>query len=263
MMYYHYCLPTAVNSIIVVTVFLFGFSFFSYSATATAFTALPSSSSSASSVIIIGHRQMNNGGVNNNNHDNRNKIVDPFIQQRRMSSSFSSRSFNRKSDLLRIISRGGSRGGESEPETTTGATNPSEAASAAVAPIPAVSSLSPIPFFGETIVAVLTTLGRCYSRQLEVHPILTKSYTAGFIFGISDFCAQLIEGSSSSNQDDGLSSSGSNSIDWTRTISSTLVGLLYFGPAAHYWYEWIFQLLPSTTLLSTLHKAVWGQGTDI
>ena len=48
-------------------------------------------------------------------------------------------------------------------------------------------------------------------------------------------------------------------MDWTRLISTTLVGLLYFGPAAHYWYEWIFRLLPGTGLASTLYKAFWGQ----
>eukprot|EP00536_Pseudo-nitzschia_multiseries_P009695 jgi/Psemu1/201371/e_gw1.278.56.1 len=98
----------------------------------------------------------------------------------------------------------------------------------------------------------LTSLGAFYSKQLELQPILTKSYTAGLIFGLSDFFAQKIERSDDVN-------GSSRSMNWTRVIASVLVGLLYFGPAAHYWYEWIFRLLPATTLISTLHKAFWGQ----
>ena len=113
------------------------------------------------------------------------------------------------------------------------------------------SALSPT-IVGKAMIAV-TFIGKIYSQQLELRPILTKSYTAALIFGLSDFFAQKIERSNDVN------GSGSK-MDWTRTIASTLVGLLYFGPAAHYWYEWIFRLLPGTTLLSTLYKAFWGQG---
>jgi len=42
-------------------------------------------------------------------------------------------------------------------------------------------------------------------------------------------------------------------------LTAFLVGLLFFGPAAHLWYEMIFRLLPSTSLLSTLQKALLGQ----
>jgi len=102
------------------------------------------------------------------------------------------------------------------------------------------------------VMATLTSAGACYSRQLEMRPIMTKSYTAGLIFGLSDYFAQKIERSNDAN-------GASSQMDWVRTLASTLVGLLYFGPAAHYWYEWIFKLLPATTLVSTLYKAFWGQ----
>jgi hypothetical protein len=92
-------------------------------------------------------------------------------------------------------------------------------------------------------------IGKTYSQQLESRPIMTKSVTAGLIFGLSDLLAQSIEGSKDDN----------SKLDWTRMVASTLVGLLYFGPAAHYWYEWIFRLIPGTTLVSTLYKAFWGQ----
>mmetsp|Transcript_47396 Transcript_47396/g.54739 ORF Transcript_47396/g.54739 Transcript_47396/m.54739 type:complete len:292 (-) Transcript_47396:158-1033(-) len=102
------------------------------------------------------------------------------------------------------------------------------------------------------LVHIFASFGSCYSQQLELRPILTKSYTAGIIFGLSDYFAQKIEGSNVVN---GLSSK----MDWTRLFVSFLVGLCYFGPAAHYWYEWIFRLLPSTSLASTLYKAFFGQ----
>eukprot|EP00538_Stauroneis_constricta_P001029 CAMPEP_0119552428 /NCGR_PEP_ID=MMETSP1352-20130426/5436_1 /TAXON_ID=265584 /ORGANISM="Stauroneis constricta, Strain CCMP1120" /LENGTH=294 /DNA_ID=CAMNT_0007598669 /DNA_START=31 /DNA_END=915 /DNA_ORIENTATION=- len=101
---------------------------------------------------------------------------------------------------------------------------------------------------GAAVLAPLASFGRIYSRQLEARPIFTKSATAGFIFALSDYLAQKIERSSKEAK-----------LDWTRLISSGLVGLLYFGPAAHYWYEIIFRLLPGTTLASTLAKAFWGQ----
>lgn len=102
--------------------------------------------------------------------------------------------------------------------------------------------------------SALTSLGAKYGFYLETYPIRTKSLTAAAIFAVSDWLAQKLE--ASNNDDD---SSKTKSINWTRTISSALVGLLYFGPAAHAWYEAIFQLLPGTSLVSTLQKAALGQ----
>ena len=93
----------------------------------------------------------------------------------------------------------------------------------------------------------LASLGAAYRASLEKQPIATKSFTAGAIFALSDWLAQRLERTES------------KSTDWKRTISSALVGLLYFGPAAHYWYEMIFQVLPGTSLVSTLQKAALGQ----
>ncbi|KAI2497282.1 hypothetical protein MHU86_17201 [Fragilaria crotonensis] len=41
-------------------------------------------------------------------------------------------------------------------------------------------------------------------------------------------------------------------------MASSIVGFCYFGPAAHYWYQMIFSLLPGTSS-STLQKAGLGQ----
>lgn len=96
----------------------------------------------------------------------------------------------------------------------------------------------------------LAALGAAYGASLEKNPIPTKSVTAGVIFALSDWLAQRLTPSADGEK---------QKTNWTRTISSALVGLLYFGPAAHFWYETIFRLLPGTSLLSTLQKAALGQ----
>jgi len=88
-------------------------------------------------------------------------------------------------------------------------------------------------------------LGESYGGCLESYPLRTKSITACLVFFLSDYLAQRVE--------------DRKSLDARRLVTGALVGLLYFGPAAHYWYETIFKLLPGTSLLSTLQKAVLGQ----
>jgi protein Mpv17 len=97
---------------------------------------------------------------------------------------------------------------------------------------------------------VLTNVGRSYTQQLDKYPIFTKSYTAGVVFALSDYIAQRVEKTSGGQ---------GKKIDKTRLLASTLVGFLYFGPAAHYWYEAIFALLPGSSVWSTLQKAALGQ----
>ena len=89
-------------------------------------------------------------------------------------------------------------------------------------------------------------MGEAYSNAIQQKPILTKSITAGIVFGLSDYLAQRVENTG-------------KKYNWTRTITSIAVGLFYFGPAAHAWYNWIFQILPGTSLFSTLQKAALGQ----
>mmetsp|Transcript_28844 Transcript_28844/g.57580 ORF Transcript_28844/g.57580 Transcript_28844/m.57580 type:complete len:393 (+) Transcript_28844:2-1180(+) len=100
------------------------------------------------------------------------------------------------------------------------------------------------------ITATLRAAGAFYTRQLSVRPVLTKSMTAGIIFGLSDWCAQLIE------REDGENKSP---VVLSRILTAFLVGLLFFGPAANAWYSAIFHYLPSTSLVSTLQKAALGQ----
>jgi protein Mpv17 len=97
-------------------------------------------------------------------------------------------------------------------------------------------------------VTALASLGRTYAASLERNPIFTKSVTAGCIFALSDLMAQRLE-----------KSEGPRKMDWTRMLASAAVGLFYFGPAAHYWYEMIFKVFPGSSLVSTLKKAAAGQ----
>ena len=85
-----------------------------------------------------------------------------------------------------------------------------------------------------------------YSSALTSSPILTKSVTAGAIFGLSDATAQSIAPSDAGR-------------DWARTAVSCLVGLCYFGPAAHAWYDWVFRLVPQGGVRGTLIKSALGQ----
>lgn len=103
------------------------------------------------------------------------------------------------------------------------------------------------------LVPQLQTFGKAYARLLQQYPIRTKSITAGCIFAMSAILAQMLE------KNDSVDEGKQTGILWSRVVSSSLVGFLYFGPAAHYWYEWIFSILPAATLSSTLQKAFLGQ----
>ena len=124
-----------------------------------------------------------------------------------------------------------------EPAPVSANASPSVALAGALAPI----------------TSVLQSAGASYSNLLNTRPILTKAVTACVIFGLSDWSAQQIESGGSDVEQD------KKKKDWTRIITASLVGLLYFGPAAHAWYEKIFQILPGTSLVSTLQKAALGQ----
>lgn len=114
----------------------------------------------------------------------------------------------------------------------------------------AVGALSPL-------LAALQSAGSCYSASLVARPILTKSLTAGITFFLSDYTAQSIE--KPKDDDSKAASAPVWKHDWMRTFVSCAVGLFYFGPAAHAWYEWVFGILPGTSLVSTLQKAALGQ----
>ncbi|KAL7538670.1 hypothetical protein ACHAXR_008717 [Thalassiosira sp. AJA248-18] len=114
--------------------------------------------------------------------------------------------------------------------------------------------------------SLLKTAATFYTQQLSLRPIITKSLTAGIIFGLSDWCAQLVERRGSSSISGGEKEESElflipqkSPIVFSRILATFLVGLLFFGPAANAWYSMIFKLLPSTSLISTLQKAALGQ----
>jgi protein Mpv17 len=104
-----------------------------------------------------------------------------------------------------------------------------------------------------TMAASLARVGSFYGNALESSPVLTKSITAGFIFALSDYLAQKFEASSAATKEKKIR------LNLTRIATSAAVGLLYFGPAAHVWYSWIFRILPGTSLFSIFQKAALGQ----
>lgn len=101
-----------------------------------------------------------------------------------------------------------------------------------------------------------------YSYSIQNAPILTKSITAGIIFSLSDWLAQRIV---KIHQQTQLLQNTTqivveiNGIQWSRIIASGIVGLFYYGPAAHYWYEWIFHLIPGMTFYDSFKKATLAQ----
>ena len=100
----------------------------------------------------------------------------------------------------------------------------------------------------------LSIIGTMYSSFLERRPILTKSATACVIFALSDCMAQRLE-----KRDKRATAGGKNTMVWSRILASAAVGFFYFGPAAHYWYDMFFRILPGTSLVSTIQKAALGQ----
>lgn len=94
----------------------------------------------------------------------------------------------------------------------------------------------------------MVSFSKFYSASLQRSPILTKSITAGIIFTLSDILAQKLEKNDKPKK-----------LQIKRIIASAIVGFAYFGPAAHYWYEWIFHIIPGTTLINIIQKATLGQ----
>jgi protein Mpv17 len=115
--------------------------------------------------------------------------------------------------------------------------------------------------FDSSMMMSISSLGTWYSLAIQRAPIITKSMTAGMIFLLSDWFAQYLERKQQYENDDNDSSSRrrKQQLQWNRMIASGIVGLCYFGPAAHYWYEWIFRILPGVTLYDTIRKACLGQ----
>jgi len=141
---------------------------------------------------------------------------------------------------------------ESTKQTSTNENNPSSSKKFNLLSTSSVAVATPI-------LSTLQSMTKLYTQSLINRPILTKSLTAGIIFGLSDWCAQLIESSNGGESEESGTKKKETQIVVSRIVMTFLVGLLFFGPAANAWYSAIFKFLPSTSLLSTLQKAALGQ----
>jgi hypothetical protein len=169
-----------------------------------------------------------------------------------------------RSNTAFLSIRGGQQGDEEvvdsevldtveEPEAATDSSPTEEEDVGVEQPLPVVTSdaTTQVKAAGTlgTMAASLARVGAMYGSALESSPVLTKSVTAGCIFAVSDYLAQRFEADKEKNL----------KLNLTRIATSAAVGLLYFGPAAHVWYSWIFRILPGTSLFSILQKAALGQ----
>ena len=119
------------------------------------------------------------------------------------------------------------------------------------------SSTATSTLMSAAVLTPLSSIGSFYAQQLRTRPIQTKSVTAGIIFGLSDYFAQTIE--RGKDDDDAGDGKNKKEIVQSRILTSFLVGLCIFGPAANKWYSTMFKIWPSTALLPTLIKAFLGQ----
>jgi hypothetical protein len=111
-------------------------------------------------------------------------------------------------------------GNQEESTTTTDANNLQEETPTVASPKSQGLLLSTMTFS-----TFFASIGEGYSRQLSVHPIITKSMTAGVVFTLSDYLAQLIERKKEKDP-------STVRLNKSRLLGSLLVGLCYFGPAA-------------------------------
>jgi len=77
---------------------------------------------------------------------------------------------------------------------------------------------------GEILSAVPRDNWSFYEASLASHPVVSKAFISGFVYGLGDLTAQTYEGKSI------------GSLDRGRMIRSALTGLIAHGPCSHYWY---------------------------
>mmetsp|Transcript_99860 Transcript_99860/g.187848 ORF Transcript_99860/g.187848 Transcript_99860/m.187848 type:complete len:301 (-) Transcript_99860:35-937(-) len=94
--------------------------------------------------------------------------------------------------------------------------------------------------------SVLDSLGAAYAAQLRAQPLVTQSLTSGIMFALSDWTAQSLAPAPEGR-------------DTKRTITTALIGLLYYGPALYYYLKLVFYLFPGTGFKSTVQKMLFGQ----
>ncbi|KAI3684638.1 hypothetical protein L6452_33862 [Arctium lappa] len=86
-----------------------------------------------------------------------------------------------------------------------------------------------------------------YLMMLDVRPIITKSVSAGLIYGAADLTAQSV------------SKGASESLHPIRTLRMAMFGLLLLGPAQHVWFNFLGRILPKRDMVTTFKKLIVGQ----
>ena len=77
---------------------------------------------------------------------------------------------------------------------------------------------------------VLRGVGRAYSRSMEARPIQTQMVTAGSLFGMADWCSQMLEFAL------GVTSPGKTTYNYKRTGRMMAYGFFIGGPIYYGWY---------------------------
>ncbi|KAM0007916.1 hypothetical protein Hdeb2414_s0015g00440771 [Helianthus debilis subsp. tardiflorus] len=86
-----------------------------------------------------------------------------------------------------------------------------------------------------------------YLRMLDVRPVITKSVSAGLIYGAADLTAQS------------MTIVAFSSLDLIRTLRMAMFGLFILGPAQHLWFNFLGRILPKRDMTTTLKKLIVGQ----
>ncbi|PWA35792.1 mpv17/PMP22 [Artemisia annua] len=86
-----------------------------------------------------------------------------------------------------------------------------------------------------------------YLKMLDMRPLLTKSVSAGVIYGVADLTTQI------------MTMEASGSLSLIRTFRIAMFGLLILGPAQHVWFNYLGKILPKRDMITTLKKLIVGQ----
>lgn len=111
----------------------------------------------------------------------------------------------------------------------------------------AAADAAPSPSAAASLLrTALPALAAAYSGAVASSPVAVKALTAGTIFAASEAAAQAI-------------TRDGEPYDHVRNACSFALGLCYFGPAAHYWYDAMFRIFPPAGWASLAAKTALGQ----
>lgn len=80
--------------------------------------------------------------------------------------------------------------------------------------------------------SILTVAWRRYLAQLDQRPLRTKAATAAVLAALADMLAQRLAGTRTP-------------VNWRRTLAIALYGLIWAGPTAHFWQQFLARALPN------------------